>query len=88
MLKTVKAEPSLGKFRLLISKTDHQTTVKEFKLLKLVELYPLSDTYLENSKNFLDPNFTSCKQQVLFSMSNNFDLENKLNIENFSSSAL
>lgn len=71
MLKTVKAEPSLGKFRLLISKTDHQTTVKEFKLLSTqVGFFPLSDTYLENSKNFLDLNFTCCKQQIPFSMSN------------------
>ena len=31
MLKTVKAELSQGKFRPLISKTDHQTTVKGFK---------------------------------------------------------
>ncbi len=70
MLKTVKAEPSQGKFRLLISITDHQTTVKEFKLLKLIEPYLLSDTYLENSKNFLDLNFNYCRQQVPFSMSN------------------
>ena len=62
MLKTVKAKPSLGKFRLLISKTDHQTTVKRFKFLKLIELCPLSNTYLENSKNFLDLNITCCKQ--------------------------
>ena len=88
MLKTVKAEPSLGKFRPLISKTDQQTTVKRFKFLKLLELYHFSNTYLENSKNFLDLNFTSCKQQIPFSMSNKFDLENKLNMEDFSSSAV
>ena len=88
MLKTVKAELSQGKFRLLISKTDHQITVKRFKFLKLLELYHFSNTYLENSKNFLDLNITSCKQQIPFSMSNKFDLENKLNIKNFSSSAV
>ena len=32
MLKTVKAKPPLGMFRPLISKTDHQTTVKRFKI--------------------------------------------------------
>ena len=53
MLKTVKAKPSLGKFRPLISKTDQQTTVKRFKFLKLMELYPLFNTYLENLKIFL-----------------------------------
>ena len=88
MLKTVKAEPSQGKFRLLISKTDHQITVKRFKFQKLIEFCPLSNTYLENFLNFLDLNYTSCKQQIPFSMSNKFDLENKLNIKNFSSSAV
>ena len=72
MLKTVKAEPSLGKFRLLISKTDHQITVKEFKLSSTqMGFYLLSDTYLENlKKDFLDLNFIYCKQLTPFSLSN------------------
>ncbi len=72
MLKTVKAEPSLGKFRLLISYTDYQITVKEFKLPSTqMGFYPLSDTYLENlKKDFLDLNFIYCKQLIPFSLSN------------------